>query len=176
MKLPERTQASRNGLIDMINYLASIANLQEMILVEIGSYTGISTALFCQHFKKVIAIDPWLSGIGEINDKVDMNEVYDKFVLRMMKYENLTVLKHFAQEVVDNFDNSTFDVIYIDGSHTYENVKRDIQQWRNKVKKGGFITGHDYWPGRFDGVIQAVNETVGKPEKIFKDTSWIVRV
>ena len=39
------------------------------------------------------------------------------------------------------------------------NVKRDIENWLPKVRKGGILAGHDYvhtWPG----VIQAVNESV----------------
>lgn len=176
MKLPERTKASKEGLIDMLNYLTSLINLKDKTMIEIGSYTGISTELFCRRFEKVIAIDPWLDGIGEINNQVDMSKVYARFCDRMQKYENLTVLKHFAEDVIDNFENKSIDIFYIDGSHIYDNVKRDIQQCIPKVKTGGFITGHDYWPGKFDGVIQAVNETLGKPDKVFKDTSWIVRV
>jgi predicted O-methyltransferase YrrM len=175
MTIPERTQASKNGLIEMCNYLSTVIDLKENILFEIGSYTGVSTEIFCQRFKKVVVIDPWISGIGEINDRVDMQEVYTRFVDRMCKYENLTVLKHYAQDVIDNFDEGSIDVLYIDASHMYENVKRDLL-WKSKVREGGFVTGHDYWPGKFEGVIHAVNEVFGKPDKVFSDTSWIVRV
>jgi len=37
-----------------------------------------------------------------------------------------------------------FDVIYIDGDHSYQGVKRDLQLALKKVRPGGFICGHDY--------------------------------
>ena len=41
-----------------------------------------------------------------------------------------------------------------------------------KVKPGGYIGGHDYqkdWPG----VVTAIHEIIGYPEKVFDDGSWI---
>jgi hypothetical protein len=36
----------------------------------------------------------------------------------------------------------------IDGDHSYEAVKADIQAWLPKMKRGGVISGDDYmWPG-----------------------------
>jgi hypothetical protein len=46
--------------------------------------------------------------------------------------------------------------VYIDANHTHEEVKKDIQAWLPKIKKGGIISGHDY--GGWEGVTQAVNE------------------
>jgi hypothetical protein len=40
----------------------------------------------------------------------------------------------------------------------YEDVKKDILAWYPKIKKGGFITGHDYTT--FDGVKKAVDELI----------------
>jgi len=37
-----------------------------------------------------------------------------------------------------------FDMIYIDGDHSYEGVKRDIRTAFLKIKNGGWIMGHDY--------------------------------
>ena len=42
------------------------------------------------------------------------------------------------------------------------------------MKKGGVLCGHDY-QGRFPGVIKAVDE-FRRPDKIFKDTSWMVQL
>jgi hypothetical protein len=64
--------------------------------------------------------------------------------------------------------------VYIDACHKYDQVKRDILNYRNIVKKGGFVTGHDYrLPQR--EVIKAVDDIYGKPSVIFKDGSWLVR-
>jgi hypothetical protein len=49
------------------------------------------------------------------------------------------------------------DSVWIDASHEYEHVNGDIQAWREIVKPGGLICGHDYWPVHV-GVMRAVNE------------------
>ena len=42
------------------------------------------------------------------------------------------------------FKDNSLDLVFIDGDHSYEGVKRDIEAWLPKVKKGGWICGHDY--------------------------------
>lgn len=49
------------------------------------------------------------------------------------------------------------DLLFIDGDHEYESVKKDIQDYVPKVKHGGLIIFHDY--GSWDGVTRAVKET-----------------
>jgi hypothetical protein len=43
-----------------------------------------------------------------------------------------------------------------------------------KIKKGGFISGHDY--PRYDGVVKAVNEIFGDLVKTDSDNCWYVRL
>ncbi|MBU3591454.1 class I SAM-dependent methyltransferase [Polynucleobacter sp. 78F-HAINBA] len=55
----------------------------------------------------------------------------------------------------DQFQDESFDLVYIDGDHTYEGVVKDLAAWYPKVKKGGIICGDDIgWPG----VKKAVDE------------------
>ncbi len=42
------------------------------------------------------------------------------------------------------FDNETFDWIYVDADHTYRGVKRDIEAAAPKIKKGGLIIFNDF--------------------------------
>jgi hypothetical protein len=51
--------------------------------------------------------------------------------------------------------DESLDFIFIDGDHSYNAAKKDIQLWMPKIKKTGWITGHDYlWPS----VKRAVDE------------------
>ena len=63
-------------------------------------------------------------------------------------------------------------MVYIDALHTYDGVKSDINLYKSKIKLGGFICGHDY-DNNWKEVIRAVDETLGKPEYIFDDFSWM---
>lgn len=45
--------------------------------------------------------------------------------------------------VKEYLGNRTIDLLFIDGSHTYEGVKRDFELYSGLVTKGGFIVFHD---------------------------------
>ena len=68
------------------------------------------------------------------------------------------------------------DFIYIDGCHSYESVKHDINEAEKIVKIGGVISGHDYYPEgthteRF-GIGRAVREHYTSFQNI--ETDWWV--
>ena len=42
------------------------------------------------------------------------------------------------------FADESLDFVYIDANHAYEFVKEDIAKWWPKVKKGGWLCGHDF--------------------------------
>jgi predicted O-methyltransferase YrrM len=62
------------------------------------------------------------------------------------------------------------DFIFIDGNHTYEAVKHDIQKAIECIKPDGIIAGHDYQ--NFEGVYKAVNECFQKTNIHVKETIW----
>ena len=164
-----RDQTGQEGLQDLIN---NIPNKGTMI--EIGTFTGESTVIFGDHFKKVIGIDPMLNDYDpkDPTSNFNFNEVLDMFIDRTKGYDNIQLITKTSDDAVLDFNDEVFDFIYIDGIHQYENVKQDIINYLPKVKKGGVIGGHDYG-STWVGVQKAVDEMFGKPDKVFKDTSWI---
>lgn len=171
MRLPQ----SISGLIDLCRWINTKAHTKNMRMIEIGSFYGDSTEIFCKWFGHVIAIDPFKSNIGDVTNRCDMDKVYEAFSERMAKYPNFNFIREFSYDIAHKFQDHFFDFVYIDGSHLYKDVLRDNKLYRYKVKKGGFIGGHDYRK-KFGGVIKAVKEQYGKPLKTFKDSSWIVRL
>lgn len=65
-------------------------------------------------------------------------------------------------------------LVFVDGSHTYESVRGDIENWAPRVMKGGFVLFHDYGPVRATrpnwthtqptGLVRAINEWRYSPE------------
>ena len=49
-----------------------------------------------------------------------------------------------SEEVLNSIEDESLDVIYIDANHSFDFVKKDIQMWRKKLKRGGLFAGHDY--------------------------------
>lgn len=169
--IPERLPSSINGLRDMINFLTNKYDTKNMTIIEIGSWTGLSAIEFSKVFGKVICVDTWAPTIG-INTQYDMKEVERIFDSRTKNIANIEKRKGKSEDIGKEAGKAgeKFDIIYIDGAHDYNNVKLDLLLWKKMITK--CITGHDYY-SKFPGVIRAVNEAVGKPSKIFRDSSWI---
>lgn len=56
------------------------------------------------------------------------------------------------------FPDRSIDWVHLDANHSYEAVRSDIQAWLPKVKKGGWISGDDFDPEQWPGVVGAVRE------------------
>merc|ERR1719245_128359 len=41
-------------------------------------------------------------------------------------------------------ESEKLDFVFIDGPHTYKNVRDDINCWVPRVKSGGIVAGHDF--------------------------------
>jgi hypothetical protein len=65
-------------------------------------------------------------------------------------YNRMRLIKGFSDEFCKFFPNEIFDFIYIDGNHSYESVKKDLNSLYPKMKKGGLFSGHDYVQDTFD--------------------------
>ena len=66
------------------------------------------------------------------------------------------------------------DFAWIDGDHGYEDVKRDILAYREMLKPGAMLSGHDY-EDSFPGVQRAVQELCPGFRRGL-GTSWYVTV
>ena len=150
---------------------------ENFVMVEIGSFAGISSELFALHCKELYCVDLW-DPYWEITDKqrIEFSEFsFDKMI---KNYENVYKVKKSSVEASKDFEDGSLDLVYIDAAHDYDSVKQDILTWLPKIKKGGFIAGHDY---RYDpniGVYEAVNDIFVNDYKInsFPDSSFIIKI
>jgi hypothetical protein len=137
--------------------------------VEIGVFKGEFSDILLQRTepKVLYLIDPWIGDIHS-GDKDGKNLQYisgDQFYKDVIipKYDSNHTVKILRDKssVLNNFDDNFFDWCYIDGDHSYEGAKSDLECMYKKVKPGGIIMGHDYIQPRFSGVVRAVNEFTG---------------
>lgn len=61
----------------------------------------------------------------------------------------------------------------IDGSHLYENVKKDIKLYLPKIKNGGIITGHDW---QCDDARKAVMEFFDMSHINLIHNTWLIKI
>lgn len=50
------------------------------------------------------------------------------------------------------------DFVFIDARHRYEDLYTDIYLWKDVIRKGGMISGHDYNHESYPGIKRAVDE------------------
>jgi two-component SAPR family response regulator len=106
---------------------------------------------------------------------MDLTNVYKTFSSVISKYDNITHIRKTSDDAIDELKDIKVDLIYIDGLHTYDQVKKDIDNYIGLINESGFISGHDYH-SVWQGVIDAIHEKIGKPDTIFQDTSWIKKL
>ena len=127
-----------------------IVDDQPECIVELGSFYGCSSFAFLQAIKDYhlnscfYAIDTWEGDDFTENDYREdiygqFKKVKDTFFVR----QNVQMLQMTFDDAVKMFENGTIDLLHIDGSHRYEDVRRDFLNWKEKVKKTGVVFFHD---------------------------------
>lgn len=135
--------------------------------LEIGTFEGEFTAHMLRLFPKL---------------RMTIIERYPNYELVIKN-----VLSPYADRVrfihADSTDahaviRDSFDFIFIDGDHSYEQCRLDILNYSGMVKVGGLIAGHNYHKdssSAHPGVHQSVDEIYGDQVKLEKDFIWYVQ-
>ena len=165
------------GLYELCKYIGyTLQGREDMKLCEIGSYMGESTFVFASQllFKEIHCIDPF-EGPEEFNTMSNRTwgEVKREFWTNTRHWDNITLHQDYSYNTDHIFPDEHFDVIYIDGDHSYDSVIRDLNLYMPKLKHGGIICGHDYSHVHPE-TVKAINDYFGKePEMQFQDSSWV---
>lgn len=173
-----------DGLNDLIKQIEK--DIPNGDMVEIGSYQGESTELFAksQFINKIYSIDPYISNYDE-RDPVSSSSLIEAekiFLERISKYPDKVIkIKTTSEIAVKSFSKNSINFIYIDGCHTYESTKRDLEIWYPIIIKGGYLGGHDYVnKGYLLSVTKAVNEFILTHNLNlsfkFSDSSFLIKV
>ena len=135
------------------------------VIVEVGSWVGRSISYLGVELinrnkaPKVYAVDTWM-GSHEHRDHAILknDELYNTFIKNIAPLGKLVIpLRMDSLTAASTFQNSSIDFLFLDASHEYEDVKRDIEAWYPKIKSGGIFSGHDV-EGDWPGVNRAINE------------------
>lgn len=129
-------------------YMIKNNQKNDLVCVEIGVQYGLNakTILKLLPIKKLYLIDPYYD-----------DEIFYAAKRTLAKFnKKIEFIRKTSEEAETNIPYD-LDFVYIDGLHDYEHVKKDIELYYPKVKKGGIIGGHDFWADQI-GVCNAVLE------------------
>ena len=138
------------------------------IAVEIGSYCGKSACYIGQACKEnnthLVTIDHHRG-----SEEQQLGQEYfdpEEFDYKKNRVDTLpTLLKNISNHNLDNFVKAlvsdsvsaaknledNLDLVFIDGSHTFESARLDYASWKGKIREGGILAIHDIYDTEADG-------------------------
>jgi predicted O-methyltransferase YrrM len=128
------------------------------IIVEIGSFLGASSSFLAIAAKEtnshVFCVDTWQ------NDAMSegKRDTYAEFLKNISELSGwITPIRGYSEHVSKEF-RDRIDLLFIDGDHSYDSVKQDLDNWLPKLNINSWLIMHD--SGWAEGVKQVINEIV----------------
>lgn len=148
LSVPRRltTTSAWHEHIPLAFYLVEI--LRPRLLVELGTFSGDSYCAFCQAIQELglnsrcYAVDTW--------EGDPQSGFYGPEVLRDLRNHHDPLYGGFSElvkssfaEAIAHFENGSIDLLHIDGFHTYDAVRHDVDSWLPKLSSRGVLLLHD---------------------------------
>jgi SAM-dependent methyltransferase len=139
------------GHINVNNYANKKINY-----LEIGCFYGANIISVEQTYGKhkdsrLYGVDPWEDYAEYPEYKNTQDNTYKTFsenIKNSGKEEKFIVKRGYSNDVIPQFSDDFFDIIYIDGNHEPDYVLEDAVLCFRKLKKGGIMIFDDYgWGG-----------------------------
>ena len=157
---------------------------QHQSIVEVGCYMGRTTSVLAETPGVVYAVDNFRGSEEHQPDLLRRQSSYlrDEFERNLNRHTTsgkVKVVQLDSKTAAQALSHLSFDMIFIDASHDYENVKADILAWIPLLRDGGLLCGHDYGANRnvdTRGLERAVRELLPGFQVVNEESIWYIRV
>jgi len=151
---------------------------KNVVVAEIGVLEGELTKMVLDNHSNVtyIQVDRWHAYSEEERERENnstmtfkeqkyFDDAKKKNLQNIKKYrKRVKIIEDDSVNAANQIEDETIDICFIDAAHSYIGVTNDITAWFPKVKKNGWIGGHDT---QRETVMDAVND-------FFKDKGYCV--
>jgi predicted O-methyltransferase YrrM len=181
-----QSPAVRHRYLGALVRAISPSRRQDLIrILEIGSWAGASAITWAKAVQKlgregmVTCVDQWQPYFDEglefaphyrAMNKAAKNDKVFKLFLHNIRAANVSHMVNYlvgdTRKILPELPGAEFDIVYIDASHLYENVRADIQDAKRLIRDGGIICGDDLELQRTD-VDDGEHRTVVNVKKDF---------
>jgi Methyltransferase domain len=146
--------------------------------VEVGSYLGRSLCSLAEVVQQsgrpigIVGVDTCRGsgpeGVREINAHGPAVEfgggtfagLLHRNVIACGFADTVALLITDSVSAAQMFDDESLAWVHIDARHDYDSVCTDVAAWSPKVRAGGWLSGDDYHPQWWPGVVSAVNDSL----------------
>jgi len=136
--------------------------------LEIGSFKGRSTVGIAYVTRelglgKVVAVDPHTSPASTDPDlkRAGQTTSYDDFVTNLRTagvFERVEIKRAYSHDLAREWKDP-LRLLWIDGDHTYEGAKADLDMFKPFLQPGAIVAMHDVL-GTFEGALRVFVEEV----------------
>jgi len=136
----------------VLKTLAESVGKPSLKFLEVGNWLGESTLVLAElaqkHSGKLYCVDWWKGNVGtELETIASKEDIFTLFWQHICQegFEDVVVPIHGSSDAAaEILRDQTFDLIFIDGDHRYDQSLRDIKNYASFVKSdGGILCGHD---------------------------------
>jgi predicted O-methyltransferase YrrM len=140
-----------NKLLDFLD------KSKENNMLEIGSFEGLSSVFFADNFldaktSSLTCVDPFLNITNNDHSNFLQNNEEKNFDYNISKCKNSdkVIVYKITSDKFFETNKKTYNFIYIDGCHTPDYIKRDMENSFDVLEKNGIMWMDDYRGG--DGI------------------------
>ena len=142
---------------------------------EVGVWKGEYSRLFCEAGLHWTCVDPWKEYPeydDNKNNPIQINNAFLKATETLHPYRT-TFLRMPSVDGAGFVPDRSLDVVYLDGNHTADFVRADVEAWAPKVRSGGLVAGHDYRINPRKPFIQ-VKQTIDRYTEDHQIAPWFI--
>jgi len=176
-----KAMALQDYSIGLTAHYEPLSNLinerQYKSVIEIGTaYAGNAYYLLTHSdLHDLICIDPYqfYHAMPGFSCQEEYDTLFQFARKRIRDFSAVEILRLTSKEAIKILD--PVDLIFLDGSHEYEDVKWECENYSKLVNSGGVLSGHDY--NIFEGVNNAVDEfskKIDKPVQFLDGNIWYI--
>ena len=169
------------------HFLKEILLSKPKNFLEIGVFQGVTARNICELLYKIhkdnfryIGIDLFEYDenlkdevVPNINFNNPLKQFYYKYIKRENPYslisvkkllkrfeKNVEIIKGDSKEILPNLDLTEVDYVFLDGGHSYETVKNDLNNCKIVIENNGIVLCDDYNLSQAPGVKKAIDDFV----------------
>ena len=184
-----KTSLKQKNIGDL--FLKEILNSKPKNFLEIGIFQGVTARNVCELLYKThnnsfkyIGIDKFDLDKKENNEfipsihfKNPLKQFYYRYIVKENPYslksvknllkkfdKNVFIFKGDSKIVLPKIDLNEIDYVFLDGGHSYDTVKSDLNNCKVVVENNGIVLCDDYDLSYAPGVKKAIDEFVIKEQ------------
>jgi len=184
-----KTSLKQKGIGDLFLNEILLSNPKKFL--EIGVFQGVTSRNICELLHEIHGINFKYIGVDifehdeksnnevipNINFRNPLKQFYYQYIKKenpyslisvkklLKKFEkNVEILKGDSKKILPKIDLSEVDYVFIDGGHSYETVKSDLNNCKIVIENKGIILCDDYDLSYAPGVKEAIDEFVSKEQ------------